>query len=263
MRLDEECAPSGKRKRGRPPAAAAAPPPTFSERAPPKPAAPASTRRSARAVATTSFVATADGGKVNVLAQTPTAKRAKLSEESAGAGAGACVAGTPGVKFAVPSTPHGAGFSAGLMSVGKTPGTVRHPKRGEEMYSINGSPLGATGAMDDSDGDEGGGGGGEIRGSTMARFLSSVRKVTAISSAMKTGRVTRKGTSSEEASGGRGGARGDGGDTSAAEELGYELRELADVDPDAGPETVEQAVGALQTLQSAVAAAMARLAGRK
>jgi hypothetical protein len=80
---------------------------------------------------------------------------------------------------------------------------------------------------------------------------------------MKTGRVTRKGTSSEEASGGRGGARGDGGDTSAAEELGYELRELADVDPDAGPETVEQAVGALQTLQSAVAAAMARLAGRK
>ena len=41
------------------------------------------------------------------------------------------------------------------------------------------------------------------------------------------------------------------------------MRELADVDPEAGPETVEQAVGALQSLQSQVAAAMARLMGGK
>lgn len=216
--------------------------------------APTSTRRSARSAA----AAAAEGFQGTTLAQTPANKRANRSEDPGGGGGGGA-ANASEVKFAVPFTPQGvgkaAGFTTGMMSVGKTPGTVRHPRRGEEMFSKNGSPLGPTAPDDDSDGDDGGGGGGG--GTSVSQLLSSVKKVTAIASAMKSGRKKR--------GGGGGGTSAGGGEglVGAAEELGYELRELADVDPEAGPETVEQAVGALQLLQGQVAAAMARLMGKK
>ena len=98
---------------------------------------------------------------------------------------------------------------------------------------------------------------------SVSRLLSSVKKVTAIASAMKTGRKKRRGGGGGDGKASSG-ASGDGdGVIGAAEELGYELGELANVDADAGPETVEQAVGALQMLQGQVAAAMARLMGGK
>ena len=76
------------------------------------------------------------------VAATPAGKRAKtggLSDDVGGS-------------FAVPSTPKGAGV-AGItrinaggpkIAVAQTPGTKRRVKRGEMLYSANGSPLGAV-----------------------------------------------------------------------------------------------------------------------
>ena len=214
------------RKRGRPAAA------------PPDAVAPMSTRRSARAAA--AAAAAADDAHGTVLAQTPANKRA-----AKGTGGG--------VQFAVPVTPQGTGktvgFAAGCpMSVAKTPGTVRVPRRGEELYSKNGSPLGVTTETEGSDG--------EAEGGIASRLLSSVRKVRETASAMKSGRKKRGTRSSSATPAG-------GVMTAAAEELGNELKDLADMELEGGAESVEQAVGALQSLQSQVAAAMARLLGGK
>lgn len=60
---------------------------------------------------------------------------------------------------------------------------------------------------------------------SVSRLLSSVKKVTAIASAMKTGRKKRGGGGGKSSAGGDGGGADGGGVVEAAEELGYELRQ--------------------------------------
>ena len=79
--------------------------------------------------------------------------------------------------------------------------------------------------LDDSDGEEGDGVGGGGGGMSVSRLLSSVKKVTAIASAMKTGRKKRGGGGGKSSAGGDGGGADGGGVVEAAEELGYELRQ--------------------------------------
>ena len=214
------------KKRGRP---AIAPPPAFD-------AAPApestSTRRSARhgggaegtsGATTTAAAAAAAGG--SFLAETPAAKKTRWASDVAG----------------VPCTPRGAGATLGHvggMAVAATPGTVRGPRRGEVLYSKNGSPIGA---VEDSDDDDGAAG---------APPPSSVKKVTMTAS--KARRPGRKGK------------------TPADDDIGLVLTtddgkeiDIAAVGADGGAEEVEATMGMLAKMQAQVAAHMARLMAAK
>ena len=211
------------KKRGRP---AIAPPPAFD-------AAPApestSTRRSARhgggaegtSGATTTAAAAAGGC---FFAETPAAKKTRRASDVAG----------------VPCTPRGAGAPLGHvggMAVACTPGTVRGPRRGEVLYSKNGSPIGA---VEDSDDERAAG----------APPPSSVKKVTMTAS--KARRPGRKGK------------------TPADDDIGLVLTtddgkeiDIAAVGADGGAEEVEATMGMLAKMQAQVAAHMARLAAAK
>jgi hypothetical protein len=213
------------KKRGRP---AAPPPPSFD--AAPAPES-ASTRRSARngggaegtSGATTTATAAAAGGCF--LAETPAAKKTRWASDVAG----------------VPCTPRGAGATLGHvggMAVAATPGTVRGPRRGEVLYSKNGSPIGA---VEDSDDDDGAAG---------APPPSSVKKVTMTAS--KARRPGRKGK------------------TPADDDIGLVLTtddgkeiDIAAVGADGGAEEVEATMGMLAKMQAQVAAHMARLMAAK
>ena len=216
------------KKRGRP---AAPPPPSFD--AAPAPEA-ASTRRSARngngggaegtsGATTTAAAAAAAGG--SFLAETPAAKKTRRASDVAG----------------VPCTPRGAGATLGHvggMAVAATPGTVRGPRRGEVLYSKNGSPIGA---VEDSDDDDGAAG---------APPPSSVKKVTMTAS--KARRPGRKGK------------------TPADDDIGLVLTtddgkeiDIAAVGADGGAEEVEATMGMLAKMQAQVAAHMARLMAAK
>ena len=211
------------KKRGRP---AIAPPPAFD-------AAPApestSTRRSARhgggaegtSGATTTAAAAAGGC---FFAETPAAKKTRRASDVAG----------------VPCTPRGAGATLGHvggMAVACTPGTVRGPRRGEVLYSKNGSPIGA---VEDSDDERAAG----------APPPSSVKKVTMTAS--KARRPGRKGK------------------TPADDDIGLVLTtddgkeiDIAAVGADGGAEEVEATMGMLAKMQAQVAAHMVRLAAAK
>ena len=216
------------KKRGRP---AAPPPPSFD--AAPAPES-ASTRRSARngngggaegtsGATTTAAAAAAAGG--SFLAETPAAKKTRWASDVAG----------------VPCTPRGAGATLGHvggMAVAATPGTVRGPRRGEVLYSKNGSPIGA---VEDSDDDDGAAG---------APPPSSVKKVTMTAS--KARRPGRKGK------------------TPADDDIGLVLTtddgkeiDIAAVGADGGAEEVEATMGMLAKMQAQVAAHMARLMAAK
>jgi len=215
---------------------------------------PASTRRSARTTAapaskvaaSAAAAAAVDGPMGTTFAATPANKRSRrgdavASTPGAGAGEGALLAAP------MPFTPRGGGAGPSYQ-VAQTPGTVRGPKRGEVLYSMNGSPLGSC-LQDDSDSELGGGvGGGAVAGG--GRMMSSVKKVTL--SVMKTGRRT---------------GRGKGAAAAAAETEGFVLdvggQEIDINAVEAGGESVEQTVSVLQSLASQVAAQMARLTGRQ
>ena len=217
------------KKRGRP---AAPPPPSFD--AAPAPES-ASTRRSARngngggaegtSGATTTAAAAAAAAGGCFLAETPAAKKTRWASDVAG----------------VPCTPRGAGATLGHvggMAVAATPGTVRGPRRGEVLYSKNGSPIGA---VEDSDDDDGAAG---------APPPSSVKKVTMTAS--KARRPGRKGK------------------TPADDDIGLVLTtddgkeiDIAAVGADGGAEEVEATMGMLAKMQAQVAAHMARLMAAK
>ena len=217
------------KKRGRP---AAPPPPSFD--AAPAPES-ASTRRSARngngggaegtSGATTIAAAAAAAAGGSFLAETPAAKKTRWASDVAG----------------VPCTPRGAGATLGHvggMAVAATPGTVRGPRRGEVLYSKNGSPVGA---VEDSDDDD---------GAACAPPPSSVKKVTMTAS--KARRPGRKGK------------------TPADDDIGLVLTtddgkeiDIAAVGADGGAEEVEATMGMLAKMQAQVAAHMARLMAAK
>ena len=218
------------KKRGRP---AAPPPPSFD--AAPAPES-ASTRRSARngngggaegtsGATTIAAAAAAAAAGGSFLAETPAAKKTRWASDVAG----------------VPCTPRGAGATLGHvggMAVAATPGTVRGPRRGEVLYSKNGSPVGA---VEDSDDDD---------GAACAPPPSSVKKVTMTAS--KARRPGRKGK------------------TPADDDIGLVLTtddgkeiDIAAVGADGGAEEVEATMGMLAKMQAQVAAHMARLMAAK
>ena len=188
------------------------------------------------------------------VAATPAGKRAKtggLSDDVGGS-------------FAVPSTPKGAGV-AGItrtnaggpkIAVAQTPGTKRRVKRGEMLYSANGSPLGAVdgGASDDES---------PVVGA--APPPSSVKKITM---------SVRKRAREEDAArgdGGTGGMGGGGEGVGGGEDFaglviqtddGSEI-DLGALDADPDKEGAEKALGVLQNLQANVAAMMAKLQGKQ
>ena len=186
-------------------------------------------------------------------AATPAGKRAKtggLSDDVGGS-------------FAVPSTPKGAGVAgitrtdAGAkIAVAQTPGTKRRVKRGEMLYSANGSPLGAVdgGASDDES---------PVVGA--APPPSSVKKITM---------SVRKRAREEDAArgdGGTGGTGGGGEGVGGGENFaglviqtddGAEI-DLGALDADPDKEGAEKALGVLQNLQANVAAMMAKLQGKQ
>ena len=186
-------------------------------------------------------------------AATPVGKRAKtggLSDDVGGS-------------FAVPSTPKGAGVAgitrtdAGAkIAVAQTPGTKRRVKRGEMLYSANGSPLGAVdgGASDDES---------PVVGA--APPPSSVKKITM---------SVRKRAREEDAArgdGGTGGTGGGGEGVGGGENFaglviqtddGAEI-DLGALDADPDKEGAEKALGVLQNLQANVAAMMAKLQGKQ
>jgi len=217
-------------------------------------------------------------------------KTARTAAAAIAAGTGTLLAATPdrakrrgafanatadgGSSFAVPCTPvDGRGGGAAVaapqmprMSVAKTPATLRRARKGEVLYSANGSPLGAA---DDGEGpdDDGAGAGADASKRALASAVKRVR--------FSTG-----------GDGGGGGGDGDGGGAGAAHgrkasivamrgaseggersalvvttDDGTEI-DLGAVDASNGGETVDAAVGALQSLQAQVAAAMARLTGK-
>ena len=185
---------------------------------------------------------------------TPAGKRAKtggLSDDVGGS-------------FAVPSTPKGAGV-AGItrtnaggpkIAVAQTPGTKRRVKRGEMLYSANGSPLGAVdgGASDEES---------PVVGA--APPPSAVKKITM---------SVRKRAREEDAARGDGGTgrMGGGGEgVGGGEDFaglviqtddGSEI-DLGALDADPDKEGAEKALGVLQNLQANVAAMMAKLQGKQ
>ena len=228
------------RKRARDAAAPPPPPPTFDAD---PPAGAASTRRSARNAATTTATTSAAAHAAAApVASTPAPARAGRPRR--------------GAHQDVPSTPAGPvstalGRAGGLL-VAATPGTVRGPRRGETLYSKNGSPLGAC----ETDSDD------ECRAAAPPR---SAAKLTM--TAAKRRRVGGGGGGvSGGGAGGRGGGGGGGG--GGGEEVGLVLTtddgkeiDVAAVDADDGAEEVEATMGMLAKMQAQVAAHMARLRG--
>ena len=235
------------RKRARDAAAPPPPPPTFDAEAP---AGAASTRRSARNAATTAATTTTTAATTSAAAHAAAAPVASTPAPAR--------AGRPrrGAHQDVPSTPAGpvgtALGRAGGMLVAATPGTVRGPRRGETLYSKNGSPLGAC----ETDSDD------ECRAAAPPR---SAAKLTM--TAAKRRRVGGGGGGvSGGGAGGRGGGGGGGG--GGGEEVGLVLTtddgkeiDVAAVDADDGAEEVEATMGMLAKMQAQVAAHMARLRG--
>ena len=227
------------RKRARDAAAPPPPPPTFDAE---PPAGAASTRRSARNAATTTATTSAAAHAAAApVASTPAPARAGRPRR--------------GAHQDVPSTPSGpvgtALGRAGGMLVAATPGTVRGPRRGETLYSKNGSPLGAC----ETDSDD------ECRAAAPPR---SAAKLTM--TAAKRRRVG--GGGGGVSGGGAGGRGGGGGGGGGGEEVGLVLTtddgkeiDVAAVDADDGAEEVEATMGMLAKMQAQVAAHMARLRG--
>ena len=79
---------------------------------------------------------------------------AAMLDAAGGVGGGACASTALRMDDAPPCTPADRGvggtFTNELLPVARTPGTARGPRRGEVLYSINGSPLGAL-AVEDGD----------------------------------------------------------------------------------------------------------------
>ena len=180
------------------------------------------------------------------VAATPVGKKARTE-----GGLSDAVGGT----FAVPSTPKGAGITvpqtsgSGKIVVAETPGTKRRVKRGEMLYSANGSPLGEGRRVDSGDDDES-----PVAGASTLAPPSAVKKIT-----MSVKKRTR-----EDAVG------GDDHDTGSelsglviqtddGDEI--DLGALAGADPD--KEGAEKALGVLQNLQANVAAMMAKLQSKQ
>lgn len=180
------------------------------------------------------------------VAATPVGKKARTE-----GGLSDAVGGT----FAVPSTPKGAGITvpqtsgSGKIVVAETPGTKRRVKRGEMLYSANGSPLGEGRRVDGGDDDES-----PVAGATAFAPPSAVKKIT-----MSVKKRTR-----EDAVG--------GDDHNAGSELPglviqtddgdeIDLGALAGADPD--KEGAEKALGVLQNLQANVAAMMAKIQSKQ
>ena len=164
----------------------------------------------------------------------------------------------------MPSTPKGAGVAgitrtnagAPKIAVAQTPGTKRRVKRGEMLYSANGSPLGAVdgGASDEES---------PVVGA--APPPSAVKKITM---------SVRKRAREEDAArgdGGTGGTGGGGEGVGGGEDFaglviqtddGSEI-DLGALDADPDKEGAEKALGVLQNLQANVAAMMAKLQGKQ
>ena len=123
------------RKRARDAAAPPPPPPTFDAD---PPAGAASTRRSARNAATTAAMTTTTAATTSAAAHAAAAPVASTPPARAGRPRRGA--------HQIPRRPRACGHRSrarGGMLVAATPGTVRGPRRGETVYSKNGSPLGA------------------------------------------------------------------------------------------------------------------------
>ena len=165
----------------------------------------------------------------------------------------------------MPSTPKGAGVAgitrtdAGAkIAVAQTPGTKRRVKRGEMLYSANGSPLGAVdgGASDDES---------PVVGA--APPPSSVKKITmSVRKRAREEDAARGGTGGTGGTGGGGEGVGGGEDGFAGLVIqtddGSEI-DLGALDADPDKEGADKALGVLQNLQANVAAMMAKLQGKQ
>jgi hypothetical protein len=179
--------------------------------------------------------------KIRKRGRAATAAAAMLDASNSGlVGGGAGAAGAP------PCTPADRGVGragAGALAVAQTPGTTRGPRRGEVLYSRNGSPLGAAEDGDESD-DDGDAHGGHGR----TRAPSSCVKRVMMTSSKK---------------------RRVGGDDDDDDAPGLVLTtdDGKEIDVAAVPADgaeVEETMGMLAKMQAQVAAHMARLmAGRR
>ena len=177
--------------------------------------------------------------KIRKRGRAATAAAAMLDASNSGlVGGGAGAAGAP------PCTPADRGVGragAGALAVAQTPGTTRGPRRGEVLYSRNGSPLGAAEDGDESDDD-----GGAHGGHGVTRAPSSCVKRVMMTSSKK---------------------RRVGGDDDDAPGLVLTTDDGKEIDVAAVPADgaeVEETMGMLAKMQAQVAAHMARLmAGRR
>ena len=190
---------------------------------------------------------------------TPAGKRAKTG----GGGFSDDVGGS----FAVPSTPKGAahgnpaslgaGVAGAKVAVAQTPGTKRRVKRGEMLYSANGSPLGAVdgGASDEES---------PVVGA--APPPSAVKITMSVRKRAREEDAARGGTGGTGGTGGGGEGVGGGEDGFAGLVIqtddGSEI-DLGALDADPDKEGADKALGVLQNLQANVAAMMAKLQGKQ